>query len=159
MSQHHGFEVDYNSKATILVTWAKMPKHCRHCKKSGHIREKCPERSSETRTCYTCGVKGRLSVNCKRALPTDTEFHKRACKVAPASSEEHIPNRQIDTENNIIADARLYNNVTPAVSEPENQQQQSPNKENVKELPIPNRRSNRLSKSVPPSRYREETLY
>ncbi|KAG0867260.1 hypothetical protein G6F15_012447 [Rhizopus arrhizus] len=80
------YRLDYNGKTSILVTWAKMPKHCRYCKAMGHTRETCSERPSEVRTCFTCGIKGHLRVNCTRAPPTEPESSKRSRRIAPDSS-------------------------------------------------------------------------
>ncbi|KAG1138338.1 hypothetical protein G6F37_010607 [Rhizopus arrhizus] len=80
------YKLDYNGKTSILVTWAKMPKHCRYCKAMGHTRETCSERPSEIRTCFTCGVKGHLRVNCTRASPSEPEPSKRSRRIAPESA-------------------------------------------------------------------------
>ncbi|KAG1370546.1 hypothetical protein G6F61_011945 [Rhizopus arrhizus] len=58
----------------------------------GHTRETCSERPSEIRTCFTCGVKGHLRVNCTRASPTEPEPSKRSRCIA---SESAITTRSI----------------------------------------------------------------
>ncbi|KAI9274181.1 hypothetical protein BY458DRAFT_148453 [Sporodiniella umbellata] len=63
-----------------------MPKFCRYCKAMGHTRESCSERPTENRSCFTCGVKGHLSVNCTRAPPKDADTSKRPRRVAPKSA-------------------------------------------------------------------------
>ncbi|EIE78899.1 hypothetical protein G6F45_012186 [Rhizopus arrhizus] len=80
------YKVDYKNQTAILVTWNKMPVHCRYCKQMGHNRDSCPERPKENRTCYTCGIKGHLNIQCLRAPPSEPEAAKRSRHIEPASS-------------------------------------------------------------------------
>ncbi|KAG0760070.1 hypothetical protein G6F22_019217 [Rhizopus arrhizus] len=52
----------------------------------GHNRDSCPERPKENRTCYTCGIKGHLSIQCSRAPPSEPEAAKRSRHIEPASN-------------------------------------------------------------------------
>lgn len=115
------YKVDYNAKTAILVTWAKMPKHCRYCKAMGHTRDFCPERPTETRTCFTCGVRGHLSVNCKRAPPTEPEASKRSRHIEPTSP---ITTRVMATPRNPNISKYSTQN-TSAVAMPNNNQPSS----------------------------------
>ncbi|KAG0733228.1 hypothetical protein G6F57_015632 [Rhizopus arrhizus] len=52
----------------------------------GHNRDSCPERPKENRTCYTCGIKGHLSIQCSRAPPSEPEAAKRSRHIEPTSN-------------------------------------------------------------------------
>ncbi|KAG1142121.1 hypothetical protein G6F37_009734 [Rhizopus arrhizus] len=93
------YKLDYNDKTSILVTWSRMPKHCRYCKAMGHTRDSCPERPRENRTCFTCGVRGHLSIDCTRAPPSELAHSKRSRQVAP---ESRISSRNIVTPTSIL---------------------------------------------------------
>ena len=44
----------------------KMPKHCTHCDKKGHLREECYRLN---KSCYGCGEKGHFRAQCPNAQP------------------------------------------------------------------------------------------
>ncbi|EIE76088.1 hypothetical protein RO3G_00792 [Rhizopus delemar RA 99-880] len=109
------YKVDYKNQTAILVTWNKMPVHCRYCKQMGHNRDSCPERPKENRTCYTCGIKGHLSIQCSRASPSEHEAAKRSRHIELTST---ITTRAIATPRVNKAQKHLSQSPTTITTVP-----------------------------------------